>query len=163
LSNHLREREEKIQHILQRLAAESNKGTPIIVEGRKDVETLRTLAIEGKIITAKSGKSLLDVVSEVEKSGPKEVVLLLDCDRRGRELTRQLKHHLETAKIKTNTTIWHELFSIIGKEVKDVESLSAYLETLTRKYQTRRRTILSIERTYARKARLSRARETAKV
>ena len=162
MSSHLKEREEKIQEILQRLDAESNKGTPIIVEGRKDVETLKTLAVAGKIITAKSGKSLLDVVSEVEKSRPREVVLLLDYDRRGKELTRQLKHHLETAKIKPNTTIWYELFSIIGREVKDIESLDAYLETLRRKYQTRKRTILSLERAYARRARQAKTRGTAK-
>lgn len=163
MSNHLREREEKIQHILQCLSDESNKATPIIVEGRKDVETLRSLTIEGKIITAKSGKSLLDLVSEVEKSQPKEVVLLLDYDRRGKELTRLLKHYLETAKIKPNTTIWHELFSIIGKEVKDIESLGAYLDTLRRKYWTHRRTILSLERACTRRARLQKTRETAKV
>jgi 2,5-diamino-6-(ribosylamino)-4(3H)-pyrimidinone 5'-phosphate reductase len=136
LSNHLRKKEEKIQHILQCIAAESNKGIPIVVEGKKDVETLRVLDIGGQIMTAKSGKSLLDVVYEVEKSRPQEVILLLDFDRRGKELTKLLKHHLESAKIKPNTTLWHELFSLLGKEVKDIESLGAYLETLRRKCGT---------------------------
>jgi 5S rRNA maturation endonuclease (ribonuclease M5) len=92
VSTHLREKEEKIEHILQCLALESDNGTPIIVEGKKDIETLRTLSIGGKIIPAKSGKSLLDVVSEVENDRPEEVILLLDFDRRGQELTRRLKH-----------------------------------------------------------------------
>jgi 2,5-diamino-6-(ribosylamino)-4(3H)-pyrimidinone 5'-phosphate reductase len=135
LSNHLREKEEKIRHILQCLAEESNKGIPIIVEGKKDVETLRMLDIGGQIMTAKSGKSLLDVVSEVEKNRPQEVILLLDFDRRGKELTKLLKHHLETAKIMANTALWHELFSVLGKEVKDIESLGAYLERHRRKYE----------------------------
>ena len=152
MSSHLKEREEKIQEILQRLDAESNKGIPIIVEGRKDVETLKTLAIAGKIITAKSGKSLLDVVSEVEKDRPKEVILLLDYDRRGKELTRQLKYHLETAKIKPDTTIWHELFSIAGKEIKDIESLVAYLDTLRSKFQINKRRISSPGSACVRKA-----------
>jgi 5S rRNA maturation endonuclease (ribonuclease M5) len=136
LSARLREKEEKIQHILQCIAAESNKGIPIVVEGKKDVETLRLLDIGGQIMTAKSGKSLLDVVSEVEKSRPQEVILLLDFDRRGKELTKMLKQHLESAQIMTNITLWHELFSLLGKEVKDIESLGAYLETLRRKCGT---------------------------
>jgi 5S rRNA maturation endonuclease (ribonuclease M5) len=133
LSDRLREREERIQHVLGRLAAESSNGTPIIVEGKKDTETLRKLAIGGKIITAKSGKSLLDVVSEVEESRPEEAILLLDYDKRGKELTRLLKRHLETTKIVPNTTFWRELFSLVGKEIRDVESLTAYLETLKKK------------------------------
>ena len=136
MSNHLREKEEKIRHVLQCIAGESNKGIPIVVEGKKDVETLRVLDVGGQIMTAKSGKSLLDVVSEVEKSRPQEVILLLDFDRRGKELTKMLKQHLESAKIMPNTTLWHELFSLLGKEVKDIESLGAYLETLRRKCGT---------------------------
>lgn len=151
MSDHLREREERIQHILRCLAAESSKGTPIIVEGKKDVETLKTLAIEGKIITAKSGKSLLDVIFEVEKTRPEEVILLLDFDRRGKELTRLLKQHLEMAKIVPDTTFWRELFSLLGKEVKDIESLGAYLETLKRKYVVHQRTLSSIKRAQARR------------
>jgi 5S rRNA maturation endonuclease (ribonuclease M5) len=138
LSDRLREREERIQHILECLAAESSKGTPIIVEGKKDTETLRKLAIGGKIITAKSGKSLLDVVSEVEESRPEEAILLLDYDKRGKELTRLLKRHLETTKIVPNTTFWRELFSLVGKEIRDVESLTAYLETLEKKVHKHR-------------------------
>jgi 5S rRNA maturation endonuclease (ribonuclease M5) len=133
LSTRLREREEKIQHVLQCLAAESSNGSPILVEGKKDVETLKTLGIEGRIIPAKSGKSFLDVISEVEKDRPREVILLLDFDRRGQELTRRLKQHLETARITPNTTLWRELFSLAGKEIRDVESLSSYLETLRKK------------------------------
>jgi 5S rRNA maturation endonuclease (ribonuclease M5) len=138
LSKRLEEKEEKIQHILQCLAVESDGGTPIIVEGKKDVETLRALALEGTIIPAKSGgKSLLDVISEVEKDRPKEVILLLDFDRRGKELTRQLREHLEKKRITPNTTFWHMLFSVVGREIRDVESLTAYMETLKNRMRSR--------------------------
>jgi 5S rRNA maturation endonuclease (ribonuclease M5) len=135
LSARLREREEKIQRILELLASDSSKGTPIVVEGKKDMETLRTLGVGGRIITAKTGKAFLDLVSEVENSGAHEIILLADFDRRGKELTRRLKQHLETAKITPNTCFWHGLFSLVGKEIRDVESLSAYLETLKKKVQ----------------------------
>jgi len=134
LSTSLREKEEKILRVLERLAEESEKGTPIIVEGKRDIETLRTLAVEGKIITAKTGgKSLLDVISEVEKTGAQEVILLFDFDRRGREWTKRIKQQLERTRIKPNTKFWRELLTLVGREVKDVEGLTAYMETLKRK------------------------------
>ena len=113
--------------------SDSGGGTPILVEGKKDIETLRSLGVDGKIITAKGGKRLLDVVSEVEESGVREIILLADFDRRGRELTSRLKKHLEAAKIAANMSFWRELSALVGKDVKDVEGLAAYLETLKKR------------------------------
>jgi 5S rRNA maturation endonuclease (ribonuclease M5) len=134
LSTSLKEREERILRILGSLAEESVKGTPIIVEGKKDVETLRALAVEGKIICAKTGgKSLIDVVFEIEKTRAPEVILLLDFDRRGKQWTKRLKLHLERARIKPNVAFWCELAMYLGKEVKDVEGLASYMTTLRKK------------------------------
>ncbi|MCK4474728.1 toprim domain-containing protein [Candidatus Bathyarchaeota archaeon] len=134
MSTHLKEREQKILHILERLAQQSAKETPILVEGRRDAETLRKLAITGKIITTKtSGKSFLDVVSEVKNCGAQEVVLLMDFDRRGKEWTKKLKQHLEKMRIKPNTSFWRNLLNLTGHEVKDIEGLASYMKTLERK------------------------------
>ncbi len=65
----LQEKEEGITQILNALAEESAKGTLILVEGKKDVEALRTLGIEGSMLTVKTGgRSFVDVVSELEES-----------------------------------------------------------------------------------------------
>ena len=134
LSTHLQEKEEKILRVLECLAEESAKGTPIIVEGKNDIEALRALGVEGKIISAKTGgKSILDVISEVEKCTAKEVIMLLDFDRRGKEWTKRLKQNLENAKTKINLTFWSRLLKLVGTEVKDVEGLDTYMETLKRK------------------------------
>jgi len=134
LSTRLKEKEEKILEIIEKLKEQSKKGTPIIVEGKKDIETLTVLGVEGKILTAKTGgKSFLDVVSEIEKSNTKEVILLLDFDRRGKEGTKRIKRSLEQARIKPNMKFWRELSSLLGKDVKDIESLTSYMETLKSK------------------------------
>jgi 5S rRNA maturation endonuclease (ribonuclease M5) len=134
LSTRLKEKEEKISLVLERLTRESAKGTPVIVEGRRDAETLRSLAMTGKIILAKtSGKSFLDVISEVKNCGAKEVILLMDFDRRGKEWTKRLKQHLEKMRIKPNTSFWRKLLSLTGHEVKDIEGLASYMKTLERK------------------------------
>jgi 5S rRNA maturation endonuclease (ribonuclease M5) len=134
MSTRLKEKEEKILQALERLAQESAKGIPIVVEGKKDVKALRGLAIKGKIIKAKTGgKSMLDVISKVEECRVQEVILLLDFDRRGREWTRNLKQYLEKMQIKANVVFWKKLRGIVGREVKDIESLASYMETLKRK------------------------------
>jgi len=131
LSTHLREKMEQIQQILEQLAEENKSGKPILVEGRKDAEALKTLGINGKIIFAKKGlKTRLDVVSEIEKSSPNEIILMLDFDKEGRELTEHLKIHIEKTGIKANIHYWLKLSSLTGREVKDVEGLAKYLETL---------------------------------
>jgi len=134
LSTHLKDKEEKILQVLEGLAEESAKGTPIIVEGKNDIDALRALGVEGKIISAKTGgKSILDVISEVEKCTAKEVIMLLDFDRRGKEWTKRLKQNLEKAKTKINITFWSRLLALVGTEVKDIEGLATYMETLKRK------------------------------
>jgi 5S rRNA maturation endonuclease (ribonuclease M5) len=134
LSAHLKEKEEKILKILEALKEESSKGTAILVEGKKDVEALITLGIEGKIISAKTGgKSFLDVVSEIEMTKAEETISLLDFDRRGKQFTSKLKQHLDKTGIKLNINFWLELLALLSKEVKDVEGLASYMETLKRK------------------------------
>lgn len=134
MSAHLRQKAEKIQHLLECLIEESLKGTPILVEGKKDVLALRELGVEGKISSAKTaGKSRLDVISEIEQSGQREIILLMDFDRRGKELTEKLRMELEKVRVRPNLTFWNKLFGIVGREVKDVEGLVTYMRTLKKK------------------------------
>jgi 2,5-diamino-6-(ribosylamino)-4(3H)-pyrimidinone 5'-phosphate reductase len=134
LSTRLKEREERIQQVLTCLIEESSKGTLIIVEGKNDVETLRQLSVEGQIMSAKTGgRTRLDAIREVEESGAKEVIMLLDFDRRGREWTGMFKQRLEKARIKPNLTFWNELIRFAGRDVKDVEGLASYIQTLKKK------------------------------
>jgi len=137
LLNLLKGKEEKISQTLATLAEESARGTPILVEGKKDVATLRELGIEGKIICAKTGgKSLLEVVSAIEKAKTTEVILLLDFDRRGKQITNRIRHSLERAKIKVRLEFWLAILASGGKDMQCIESLKAYLENLRAKTGT---------------------------
>ena len=131
MSTRLKEKEEQILQVLEQLAEENKSGKPVLVEGRKDAEALKNLGINGQIIFAKTGgKSLLDVVSEIEVAGASEILMLLDFDRRGRELAERLKSHIEKMGIKANMQYWLKLSSLVGREVKDVEGLAKYMKTL---------------------------------
>jgi 5S rRNA maturation endonuclease (ribonuclease M5) len=134
LSTKLQEKEEALLRILQCLAEESAKGTPTVVEGKKDTETLRTLGIEGPIIPAKSGgKTFQDLLSEIEQTKARKVILLLDFDKRGKEWISRLKQHLERARITPDSTFWAQLIGLVGRDIKDIESLASYMETLKSK------------------------------
>ena len=125
---------EKILKLLERLTKESTKGTPIIVEGRNDVNALHELGLQGDIISAKSsGKSFLDVLGEVEGRGKREVILLMDFDRHGKEWTNRLARRLEEMRIAPNLLFWKGLLGLVGRDVKDIEGLATYLETLRKK------------------------------
>lgn len=134
MSTRLREKEERIERLLELLVEESARGIPIVVEGKKDVNTLHALNVQGKIIAVKTGgKSFLSVLSDVEKLGVQEVILMLDFDRRGKEATKRLKQSLENIGVTPNLVFWFELFGLVGKEVKDIEGIFQYIETLKSK------------------------------
>jgi 5S rRNA maturation endonuclease (ribonuclease M5) len=67
LSTHLKDKVEKIEQIILILVEESAKGKPIIVEGKKDAETIRDLGVAGAVLTLKTGgKSFLGAITEIE-------------------------------------------------------------------------------------------------
>ena len=131
MSTKTEKRLERILKLLERLEEQSAKGTPIVVEGKNDVQALYRLGITGDIILAKtSGKSFFDVLSEIERRERREVILLFDFDRRGKEWTRRLARCLEGMKITPNLLFWRMLLGLVGRDVKDIEGLATYLETL---------------------------------
>jgi len=140
LSTRLKDKKEKLLKILEFLAEESKNGIPILVEGKKDVNTLRNLGIKGIIITIKTkGKSFLNLISEIKRLEASKVILLLDFDKRGKEGTKCFQQNLEHNKIKYNLTYWRELIALTSKKIQYIESLDAYLFNLDKKLLTTRR------------------------
>ena len=134
MSTKTAKRLETVNKLLERLQKLSSEGTPIVVEGQNDIQALGILGISGSIISSKtSGKSFLDVIEEIEKSEKNEVILLLDFDRAGKEWTYRLVHYLEGLKIIPNLLFWRRLLGLVGRDVKDIEGLATYLDTLKKK------------------------------
>jgi len=125
---------EEIRRVLENLKVRMAEGTLMIVEGWRDIESLKRLGVTGNILPAKaSGRSFLDALREIERQEVSETILLMDFDRRGREWTMRLARHLEAMKIKPNLTFWRQLLGLVGRDVKDIESLASYIETLSEK------------------------------
>ena len=134
LSTRAKNKQEKILKVLSELVAESEGGTLIVVEGKKDWEALRCIGVVGPIFMVKGGRrSFLQAITELDQMSLTRVILLLDFDRRGRQGTICLKTGLERAKIKPDLSFWRALGALIGKDVQCIEGLTSYLQTLEAK------------------------------
>jgi 5S rRNA maturation endonuclease (ribonuclease M5) len=125
---------EKLNLLIERLRNEASAGALLIVEGEKDIESLKAIGVEdNNIIAFKSlRKNFYDLVDEIS-SANREVILLMDFDRRGRELMERLAKILEEIGVKVNAFFWRNFHDLLNADVKDVEGLATYLGNLRRK------------------------------
>ena len=124
---------EELNTVLARLSEEAGQGIPLIVEGRSDIEALRSLGIEGRFVALKAaGKPVPDLALEMCE-GVSEVIILTDFDSAGREQAHRLALELERLGIKANLAYWRYLMALVGSFTKDIEGLPSLIETLMRK------------------------------
>jgi 5S rRNA maturation endonuclease (ribonuclease M5) len=69
----------------------------------------------------------MEVAEEAARSF-KEVVVLTDWDRAGEELARRVAEHLIAAGARADLDIRERLKRMVRREIKDVESLSRFVE-----------------------------------
>ena len=116
---------EKLLEVIEELKIEAEE-KPIIVEGKRDVESLEKLGVEGTfIIIAKTPIYL--IADELVRKRVKEVILLTDFDRRGRMLAKAIVEEFRHRGIKVNTKISHEIFIYTNSGIRDIESLFSYV------------------------------------
>lgn len=125
------ERLERIDEIILELRTLSDSGAIIVVEGRRDADSLRSLGISGDIRLACS-RPLLEFTEQLSKSG-KEIVLLTDWDKKGGITARKIINHLLTYGIMPNTDLRSRIGSLVKKRIKDIESLNKYVNKLRNK------------------------------
>ncbi len=68
---------------------------PILVEGNNDIDALRKIGIETEIIKLNSGSSVFNFCEALAMKYD-EIILLLDWDRKGCELTNKIRRILES-------------------------------------------------------------------
>jgi 5S rRNA maturation endonuclease (ribonuclease M5) len=120
---------EDVEKIIEKLKI-LNRECAVIVEGRKDEETLRKLCLKGKIIRIRG--SISGLCEEISREH-KKVIILSDWDKKGGELCRRLKKYLNANSVKYDDRIRAELTEVCKREIKDVESLITYVENLRRR------------------------------
>ncbi|HJW97260.1 MAG TPA: toprim domain-containing protein [archaeon] len=111
---------EEIQRVLDGL-----EDGILIVEGKKDMEALRSLGLEN-IIPVNSRpieKVAQDAVSLMEKHKKREVIVLTDFDRSGRRLASRLRQVLQSRKIHANSRIRSDVMNLGITHIEEMASM----------------------------------------
>lgn len=106
---------------IEDLKQRSREGWVIIVEGAKDVESLRNLGVEGEIIVFSGYSSTADAV------GRRNAIILTDDDPKGREIERGLMRALQTYGRVPDVEIKRKIFLNIKKDISTVEELYSFV------------------------------------
>jgi 5S rRNA maturation endonuclease (ribonuclease M5) len=125
---------EALEELIGVLLEASDRGAAIIVEGRRDRESLRALGALGPVIMA-SHKPALALAEEVAREH-REIIVLTDWDEKGEEMALQIEKHLRCSGSRADVEIRSRLKRLVKKEIKDVESLSGYVERMRELYGT---------------------------
>jgi 5S rRNA maturation endonuclease (ribonuclease M5) len=123
-----RKRLERVEELLSELSDYSGRGAIIIVEGKRDILSLKRLGIEGDFELA-TRYSLFNFSERIAELG-REVIILTDWDRRGDLLAGKLSEYFKNFGLKPELQIRNKLKLISQKEIKDIESLYNYVSKL---------------------------------
>ena len=126
------ERFDNLLAVLEELR-EANEQTPIVVEGARDVASLRLLGVTGHIIPLHSGEPLFQVAESVAGQAD-EIILLTDWDTKGQILFDSLRAALAANGVRTVASFRDDLRHWIRPTLKDVESLAGYVRRNLARY-----------------------------
>ena len=101
----------------------SQKDSVVVVEGKRDSNALRKLGFSGKILEFHSFKGIVIFSDSVAKY--KNIILLLDGDRKGRYLTKRIIKLLEH-RTKIDLSFKKKLISITKGKIRFIEQLVCY-------------------------------------
>ncbi|MDR3782153.1 MAG: topoisomerase [Candidatus Nitrosotalea sp.] len=95
----------------------------VVVEGKRDEDALKKLGYNGKICQFHSFKGLVKFADSMPKY--KNLILLLDSDRKGRYLTKRIISQLQH-RVTIDLSYRKELTIVTKGRVKNVEDLTMY-------------------------------------
>lgn len=122
------ERLEQIEKVLSQLQ-DLSETTPIIVEGLRDIAALKRMGITRNVISLGKGDSIFNFSEDLSRT-TRRAIILTDWDRKGGQLARMLKEALMANGVIANDNIRAKLGILSKKEVKDIESIPAFVERL---------------------------------
>jgi len=121
----------KLKAAIDELIERSENGAVIVVEGINDVKALRRLGVRGEIVTSSnhSNAELVDFI------GCRDVIIMTDWDKKGEALKNDLVVKFSSWGVIPDVEIRKRIFSIIGREITEVEDLAEFIFKLERSKQ----------------------------
>ncbi len=111
-------------HDLLQMMKDENESAPILVEGLHDRETLRAIGFDGDIIVMNQGLSL-ERLAEKISSRYLRVIIFLDWDSKGEELTKRMFLLLTSNGVRCDLKLRRKISNLLSSQISTVEQLSA--------------------------------------
>ena len=128
------ERFDRLMEVLDELVVD-NLETPILVEGRRDVDSLRVIGCAGSIEALNAGMTLHDRAEALAAAHVREIILLTDWDKKGDELFERMRRLLSANGVRSSGDYRDKIRLWMRPPVKDVESLAGYVTRNLARYQ----------------------------
>ena len=111
------------------LEAGAEPGTVLVVEGENDVQSLRRLGVEGRIVPLHIGRRLPRLARDLSVSA-RRVVLLFDWDAQGGRWARKMRELLEADQVEVDLDLRRRLAGALHGELVHVEGLYRWARRL---------------------------------
>jgi len=104
---------------------EAENGSVVVVEGKRDVEALMRIGFNGNVTAFSRFKGIADFVDNQHLMS-KKIILLLDMDRTGKNLTSRLVSQLQHQGSNVSLFYKKTLAKITNGKIRHVEELVTY-------------------------------------
>lgn len=115
----------RLRIFVDRLNIESERGSVIVVEGKRDVEALTRIGVTGQVTVLNHYKGVNKFVDS-HYDVDKKIILLLDMDRTGKYLTSKLLKQLQSRGRNVSLFYKKTLARISNGKIRHIEDLVSY-------------------------------------
>lgn len=116
---------ERLRSFIFSLNEESERGSVVVVEGKRDAEALCSVGFKGVPALFHRFKGISDFVDNHD-SPERKIILLLDMDRTGKYLTSRLASQLQFRHRNVNLSYKRALSRITNGKIRHVEDLAIF-------------------------------------
>lgn len=109
---------------IEELKEKSRNGWVVVVEGKKDVRSLRAIGVSGEIVVFTGFASTADNLKD------SDVIILTDFDSKGMEIEKGLVKALISYGKIPDVEIKRKIFSSVRKEISKVEEIHTFYEKI---------------------------------
>jgi len=115
----------EIEQFVEFLNNESKIGSIVVVEGKRDLEALRSIGFNGDVVVFHNFRGIGEFVHHLSIRNRK-IILLLDMDRKGKVLTSKILKHLNSSYEHDYLQTKRRLAQITRGRIKHIEDLKSF-------------------------------------
>jgi 5S rRNA maturation endonuclease (ribonuclease M5) len=120
----------RLHNFIYMLNRESENGSVIVVEGKRDVKALVIAGFNGNVSVFNQFRGITDFVDS-HSLDKRKIILLFDMDRTGKHLTRKLLNQLQYRGGHVSLLYKKKLAGIDYGKIRHVEDLASYAPYLS--------------------------------